>query len=366
MANVAETRSTASNTPADPANMPIDRYITVSTILLAAFLLFVVWAAVSHTQLLITGIITGCIYAVGAAGLSIVYGVLRFPNMAHGLGMMVAGYLTFFFYTGRVRRSALVIGDARLPFNFGALPEATTPILGFSFGYGMLLAMAASAITISGILIVIDWVVYRPARLKRKQVSLVLTTLSFGIAYVLFGLIAMGWGTLPRSLAEGIQRATEYPFGILIKADQQFVVVGAVASALGAYAVLYWTKLGRAMRAVTDNPDLARLSGVNIERVVVFMWILVGCLTAAAGMLAGLQAQLTPQLGLALVLPLFTAAALGGIGSPIGSLLGGLAVGVLQEVSVAFVEPGYKLSIAFVVLVIILVLRPLGASRRAV
>ncbi|WP_151114462.1 branched-chain amino acid ABC transporter permease [Hypericibacter adhaerens] len=366
MAETTGSPATAPSAPAASAQRPIIRPFPTAGILSVAFLLFVAWAAVVHTQLLVAGIVTGSIYAIGAVGLSIVYGVLRFPNMAHGLGMMLAGYLTFFFYTGRLRRSALVIGDVRLPFNFGKLPGASEKFLGLSFGYGMFFAMIASAAVISLVLILIDRWVYRPARRRRSHVSLMLTTLSFGTAYVLFGMIAIGWGTLPRSLTEGIHRAIEYPFGIQIKADQQFVIVGAIVSAIAAYLVLYGTKLGRAMRAVTDNPDLARLSGVNIERVIIFMWVLVGCLTTAAGTLAGLQAQLTPQLGLSLVLPLFTAAALGGIGSPIGALLGGLAVGILQEVSVAFVAPGYKLSVAFAVLIVVLVLKPFGGGRRAV
>ncbi len=358
----------AASPPTEPrrARVPFAGRAPVDIILIAAFTVFLVWAAIVHTQLLVAGIVTGSIYALGAVGLSIVYGVLRFPNMAHGLGMMAAGYFTFFFYTGRIRRSALVTGDTKLPFNFSNLPGGGKPILELSFGYGMFFAMAASAVVTSAMLILIDRIVYRPARRRRSNVPLMLTILSFGVAYVLFGMLAMGWGTLPRSLTEGIHRAIQYPFGVMMKVDQQFMLVGAVASAIAAYFVLYRTRTGRAMRAVTDNPDLARASGINIERVIVFMWILTGCLTAVAGTLAGLQAQLTPQLGLALVLPLFTATALGGIGNPLGALAGGLVVGILQEVSVAFVAPGYKLSVAFIVLVVVLIARPFGGGRRIV
>jgi branched-chain amino acid transport system permease protein/neutral amino acid transport system permease protein len=116
------------------------------------------------------------------------------------------------------------------------------------------------------------------------------------------------------------------------------------------------------MRAIADNPDLARVSGIDTERITNWTWVISGGLVAAAGVLLALQAQLSPELGFILLLPLFAATILGGIGSPQGAFAGGMIVGISQEVAVTigFISPGYKFSVAFVLLVIMLLLRPKG------
>jgi branched-chain amino acid transport system permease protein/neutral amino acid transport system permease protein len=128
------------------------------------------------------------------------------------------------------------------------------------------------------------------------------------------------------------------------------------------YFFLYRTTMGKAMRATSDNADLARVSGIDTERIVTWMWIVAGLLVAVAGVMLGLQAQLKPELGFIILLPLFAAAVLGGVGSPQGALVGGLLIGVIQEVAVTsgIVEPGYKFSVALVVLILVLLIRPRG------
>src|SRR5690606_6493036 len=124
----------------------------------------------------------------------------------------------------------------------------------------------------------------------------------------------------------------------------------------------YHTATGRMMRAMSDNPDLARVSGIDTEQVVRRTWLVSGLLIAVAGSLLALQSQLKPELGFLLLLPIFAAAILGGLGSPQGALVGGLIVGVVQEVSVSFgpLGPGYKFAVAFVILILVILVRPRG------
>ena len=118
------------------------------------------------------------------------------------------------------------------------------------------------------------------------------------------------------------------------------------------------------MRAMSDNADLAQVSGINTDQIVTWTWVIGGGLVAVAGVLLALQAQLKPELGFALLLPLFAATILGGIGSPQGAFVGGMIIGITQEVTVAQdlidISPGYKFSVAFIILILILLLRPRG------
>ena len=150
------------------------------------------------------------------------------------------------------------------------------------------------------------------------------------------------------------------PFGITLKADQIFIFATVAVVATVVYLLLFRTRIGKAMRATSDNPDLARVSGIDTDQVIRWTWAIGGALVAIAGVLLAIQAQLKPELGFTILLPLFAATILGGIGSPQGALVGAMIVGVTQEVSVEFVAPGYKFAVAFVILIIILLLRPSG------
>lgn len=317
-------------------------------------------AAVTETQLFVVGIIVGSVLSLGALGITITYGILKFPNLSHGLGLVLGGYLTLFFLTGAVRRSAQVAGDVNFPLRFDQLPGAGVKVLGLSFGYGFLLAVVVSAIVSIGIVLLLDKVVYGRLRKRGTGSALMLTIVSFGVAYIIVGVIDIVWGNIPRAITTGTHPANRYAFGILLKPDQIFIFIVAGVLTAAAYFIIYRTRMGKAMRATTDNPALARASGINTERVIRWTWILVAVLTAVAGSLLSLQAQLNPNLGLALLLPLFAAAAVGGIGNPLGALIGGLTVGIAQEVSVAFFAPGYKIGVAFVILAIVLLVRPTG------
>jgi branched-subunit amino acid ABC-type transport system permease component len=326
---------------------------------LCAIGIAMIGTAVRQTDLFVVGLIEGTVLALGSLGLSITYGLLKFPNLGHGMIMVLGGYFAFFLYTGHVRKSVDIAGDITLP-NLGALPGATQPLWGLSFGYGLALSLLAAAIVVAGLAVLIDWLVYQRFRQRKQTGPLTLAIVSFGVTYVLVAVVDIIWGLDPRNITFGISLAQEYPFGILLKTDYLVVFAAAVVFTGGAYYFLYRTRLGIVMRAMSDNPNLALVSGIDVDLVIRYTWLLVGLLTGAAGTLQGLVSPLNPELGVALLLPLFAAALLGGIGSPLGSLIGGLLVGVAQTVSVAVLDPGYQIGVAFMIMVLVLLFRPTG------
>jgi len=323
---------------------------------------FLVGSAVSSPDHFAVGLVVGSVYALAALGLTLVYGVLRFANFAHGDLMMLGGYLAYFALTGAV------VGTRRgvhLPRALDSLPGASERLGDLTFGYGLLVAAVLSALALGLLCIGLDRLVYRPLRRRRAGV-VILAVASLGLAIGLRSLMLMVWGPNPRLYVEGVFPAHRFPFGVLLKSDQVFTFAVAVALAGLVYLLLFRTRLGKAMRALADNPDLARVSGIDTERVTVATWALAGALMAVAGVLLALQAQLNPQLGFVVLLPVFAAAILGGIGNPVGALLGAMVVATAQETSVGWeifgrqLDPTYKPGVAFVILIAILLLRPRG------
>ncbi|MDO8614454.1 MAG: branched-chain amino acid ABC transporter permease [Dehalococcoidia bacterium] len=325
--------------------------------------LFFVWAFFQHRDALVTGLVTGSVFALGAIGITLIYGILKFGHFAHGDSMMLSAYLAFFLVSG------VIVGERQdtqaLPVNLGDLPGAGERIWEFSFGYGLLLAMAAAAVIMAGVFIALDRAVYRPLRRRRSGI-VIFSIASLGLALVIRSLMLIFWGADPRSYTRGFRSSFDL-LGTRVLYDQLFIFCMAMLLMAAVYLLLYRTKLGKAMRAMADNPDLARISGINTEQIVLWTWGVAGALVAVAGVMLALQAQLKPEIGFIVLLPLFAAAIVGGIGSPHGALLGGLIVGAVQEVAVSTdfpllgeVSPGYKFSIAFIVLIVILLVRPRG------
>ena len=316
-----------------------------------------VWSAVFATQLLVVGIIVGSILALGAIGLTLIYGILKFANFAHGDIMMLGAYIAFFVLTGRVLGERRI--DEELPRSLDSLPGAVDNIGDLTFGYGLILAALVAAVALAFLAVGLDRVIYRPLR-RRGSGIVIFAIASLGIAIAMRSLMLIVWGPDPRVYVPGIHKAKEYPFDIVLKTDQIFTFAVAVALAALVYLLLFRTKLGKAMRAMSDNADLALVSGINTEQIIVWTWVIGGVLVAVAGVLLALQAQLNPQLGFVILLPLFAATILGGIGNPLGALVGAMVVGIAQEVSVELFPPGYKPGVAFVILIVILLLRPRG------
>jgi branched-subunit amino acid ABC-type transport system permease component len=240
----------------------------------------------------------------------------------------------------------------------GLLPGRWAPL---SFGPALLPALALAMVGNAGLAIVVDRLVFR--RLRRAKPVLLLMA-AVGVAFVLRNLVLFGAQSDPLYYSRRIQRALVLG-GIRIKADQLFVIGMALLAVLALHLFLRYTKTGKAMRAMADNPDLAQVSGINTERVVIWTWALGAALAALAGILSGIENKLiTPELGWQTLLPLFAAVILGGIGSPYGAMLGGMTIGLAEEVSTAFISTSYKPAVAFGVLVVMLLVRPQGLLGR--
>ena len=318
---------------------------------------FVLWAAVAQTVQFVVGLTVGSLYALAAVGLTLIYGIARVPHFAHGDAMMMAAYLTFFALTGAVVGSRS--GDVSLPLRVDGLPGATEPIWHFSFGYGLVVAIVVGAALAVPLLLAVDRVVYQRLH-RRGSGTAILAVASLGVAISLRGIMLLIWGADSRRYTAGIRETVALPGLPPIVADQLFIVLAVVLLTIAAYLLLYRTRLGMAMRATADNAALARASGIDVAATRRWTWIIGGALTAVAGCLLALQSQLSPELGFVLLLPIFASAILGGIGSPHGAFLGGLVVGVVGEVAVGVIPPGYKLAIVFVVLIAAILLRPRG------
>jgi len=338
-----------------------------ATALWLFFAALVIWGVISDVQLVVIGVIVGSIFALGAIGLTLIYGIMKFAHFAHGDMMMFAAYLAFFALTGRIMGET---SEIDLGWGLDRLPGATTGLGPLSFGYGLLLAMLVALIATVALFIALDHLIYRRLR-QRGSGIVIFAMVSLGIAITVRSVILMLWGASPRSYVRGIYPAHEFPFGILLKADQIFIFgTVAIVTAL-TYLLLFRTRVGKAMRATSDNPDLARVSGIDTDQVIRWTWAIGGALVAVAGVLLAIQSHLKPELGFTVLLPLFAAAILGGIGSPHGALVGAMIVGIVQELSVGMhlsilgrealpLAPGYKFAVAFVILILMLLVRPRG------
>lgn len=288
-------------------------------------------------QLLANGLVTGSVIAIAAVGVSVVYGILRLVNFAYG-DLMAFG--------------ALVAYGCNGPWGLPMLPSAA-------------IAMAATAALSVGL----DLVLWRPLRAQRAGfMSLFLG--SIGLALVLRQSLLLAAGPQPRSYR--IDPYKVYVLGSVRLSQAQLVTIVTASVAIVLIGLfLARTTLGQTMRALADDRALAAIAGVNVGRVITYTWILAGLLAGAAGVLAGLvESSFNPNFGFQLLLPIFAAVVLGGIGSAYGALAGGLVLGLAMELSTwpslfGGVDPVYKPVVAFVVLAATLMARPQGLFGRA-
>jgi branched-chain amino acid transport system permease protein len=295
------------------------------------------------TELLVYGIVLGSIIALGAIGLTLLHGVLRFAHFAHGDLMTVGAYVVLML-------NAELLPALGIPeFRWGPL----------SFGGRVLGSLVVSMGVTALVALLIDRILYHPLRSRRASPTL-LAIASLGIAFILRSLIYIIWGPQFLFYSQELRPAWVLPLDVRLKPDQVFILVMALLLVFLLYLFLQRTKLGKAMRATADNPQLALVCGIDTGRVTAWTWALGAALAAAAGVLYGIDAQLRPDMGWSFLLPLFAAVILGGIGSPLGALIGGIILGIVQQVSTAFLLPTYKPAVAFAVLILLLFMRPRG------
>lgn len=316
-------------------------------------------------NVLISGAVAGSIYAMGAIGVTLVFSIMRFAHFAHA-DMMTLGAFVVFILTAMFPGVGAVIG---LPTAFVMLP----------------LAMAVTAVAAVGI----DKTFYKPLR-EHNVKPIVIVIGSLGVTLMLQGLIRLFAGTSSRSLyIEETKRIfrIDFPFSesrIVVTEPQLLLFVVTVVAVVSLHLFLNRSRLGKAMRAMSDNPDLARVSGINTNTVIMVTWIIAGSLAAAAGTLLSLDVTLKPDLSFFLLLPIFAAAIVGGVGHPYGAIAGGFVVGFAETLAVfnwavilrplhrafpdlfelpanlSFVGTEYKIVVPFFILIAILVWRPTG------
>lgn len=314
------------------------------TALLAAGLLILGFLPFVKLGLVVNGLILGSVIALGAIGLTLVYGILKLGNFAHGDYMALGAYVAFF------------IVDGVLP-RVGIEGAGLGP---FTFGFPVLIALPLTAAVVALGAIVLDALIYRRMR-DREASTAILMMASLGVAIAIRGFVQLIWSGETQHYPRESRQVFHLPMDVRIPPDGLFVAVLAVILVAGVYGLLTYTKMGKAMRATSDNPTLALVSGINTRQVVWWTWGIGGALAAIAGvLLAVVQAQLLPIMGWKFLIPLFAAVILGGIGNPHGALVGALVVGVSMELSTQWINPSYKPAVAFAIMIGVLLARPRG------
>lgn len=310
--------------------------------------LVVLWVAgylneVSMARLLsltVWGVALGGILSLGSIGLTLTYGVLKFPNFSHGALITIGAYVAFAVV------NSVPNSDPLRPLSFG-----------WEFLLGLIICMPVTGI----VAIVCDRIVFRPLR-RNKSPIVLFAMASLGLAFVLRSVLYLIWGPVFRFYYHGrANPALDFPLGISVQADKFFTFGLALVLVCLLYLLLTRTKMGKAMRATADNPDLAKVRGIDTERVVAWTWFIGGGMAASGGVLFGLTSQLRPEMGfVSILLPVFAAVILGGIGSPFGALAGSLIIGIAWQLTAAAISPSYGPGVAFGIMILILVIRPQG------
>jgi branched-chain amino acid transport system permease protein len=307
-------------------------------------------------QQLINGISLGAIYSLIALGYTMVYGVLKLINFAHGDVYMVGAFMGYYLANGLGARGAQAIGMsadgfvARGLLGSGAMEPSLITALAV-----MLLAMAICA----ALGILIERFAYRPVR-KYSRLTALITAI--GVSLLLENGGQVVFGADPKFFPELFKKRNIELFGgASINSADIIVLVIAIALMIALQLIVFRTKTGRAMRAVSFNLQSAKLMGINTDRIIMFTFALGSALAAAAGVLVAIRIpRIDPLMGILVGLKAFVAAVLGGIGNIPGAVLGGLLIGITETMVVGYLSPTYKDAVAFAILILILLFRPSG------
>ncbi len=318
---------------------------------------------------LIPGIAYGSQLALGALGVTLIYGILRFSNFAHG-DTMAFGTMVTILVTWAMQYAGI---------SFGPLPTA-------------LLALPFAILGTMALVLLTDRLVYRFYR-QQKAKPVILVIVSMGVMFIMNGLVRFIIGPDNQSFTDGdrfiisareFREMTGLAEGLAIRTTQGITLVTAIVVVVALFWFLNRTRTGKSMRAYSDNEDLALLSGINPERVVLYTWLIVAALATVAGTLYGLDKSFRPFVYFQLLLPIFASAIIGGMGNPLGAIAGGFII-AFSEITITYawkkvltyllpehLEPvglvqllstDYKFAVSFVILLIVLLFRPTGLFR---
>ncbi len=281
-------------------------------------------------QATINGIVAGNYYALGAVGLTLIFGVLRLVNFAHGEFLTLGAYFM---------------------------------LLGSGLGLPLALAAAAGIVATAVFSVGLELAVWRPVR-RRGAGELELLLFALGLAFLMRNTIA--FIASPEDRQTGADVTSSFSVGELRIGQVELVVtvIGIAVIALVA-AGLRWSSLGRQARALSDSIPLAETTGIDTDRIVLVTWAVSGALAGLAGVFYALPAgAANPQLGFSLILSIFAAVVVGGIGNAYGALAGGILIGLAQEWATLVIEPSFKVAVGFGMLILVLLVRPRGLFGR--
>ncbi len=294
-----------------------------------------------NLQFIADGLIMGALIGLGAVGVTLTYSILRFANFAHGEFLAWGTYFTLTLASG-----------------LGAMIGGSGTIGALSFGWPVVLAGVLAALLTGLLALALDRILF--AKLRDRGNAIVMVMASFGASMALRSLLEFLFTSEPAYFSRDIQIAFPIIFGIRLTPDQLFLLGLTLVIVVVMERFMALSPIGRAMRAVSENPVLARVAGVDVDRVIRATWMIGGALACAAGVMLGVTVQIRPFMGFDLLLPLFAAAILGGIGSVPGAILGGLIVGLAEAAAVQVVGADYRAAIAFLILIAVLLVRPSG------
>ncbi|HEY0218752.1 MAG TPA: branched-chain amino acid ABC transporter permease [Afipia sp.] len=275
-------------------------------------------------QLIVDGLVTGLLLALPALALTIVFGILKFPNFAVGATLTLGAYAAW--------------------------------LMNSLFHVPLLAAAAISAVILAVVSVFSDMFVF--AKLRDRG-SITLLVGSLGLSLVLENICRFAFGNSTRNFDIEIARPIRW-HGLRINHEQFVTAITVILCVLVVQLLLYASPLGRAMRATADNPALASVRGVERETIVRITWAISGILLALSGVLAGLDRAVDPLLGWNYQTAVFAAAILGGLGSPLGAVIGALVIGLAEELSTLILPTNYRQVVSFGVILVLLLVRTQG------
>ena len=290
------------------------------------------------------GILTGAVLSLGAIGLTMIMHMLRFANFSHAELLSIGAYFALVF-------------DAMFK---RLLPAFGSTLGSLSLTWSLIAALLVSMLVTGFSAVLIDRLVFKRIRDTAGPLSMVFA--SFGVALIIRNSIALIFGLKSHLFSDDIVFAVAISTDplILVKPDQVFILVLALITMFVLHLVLSRTTFGFALRAVAENPSLSQVNGIHLARMVALTWIIGGALAGAAGIFYGINNQITPVIGRDLVLSIFAATIVGGIGSIYGAVLGGFIVGLATSLALLVLPSGYGPAVPFLVIMGVLLVRPSG------
>jgi branched-subunit amino acid ABC-type transport system permease component len=280
-------------------------------------------------QTAFNGIVTGIVVTLPALAVTLLFGVLKFANFAVGAMMTLAAYMAY--------------------------------ALNADLGWPLLPATAAVAVVFGVLCILMDQLTFKPLR-HRGGITLMVASL--GLGFILENVARLAYGNSARSFTLELARPFRF-MDIRMNREQMIAIaVSTIAMAL-MYVLLTRMPVGRAMRAVADNPALAQVRGIDSASIIRWTWFIAGMLLAVGGVLIGMDRALEPPMGTSYLIAVFSAAILGGLGSPLGAFVGALLIGVVSELATLVIPPNYRIGIPLFVIALVLIFRPQGLFGQA-